>query len=229
MKSDGRGGWFSMQIVKERARKKNGRKGWLLAVERALSGLYSNLLIALFAWRRGPWNINERISRETSRGLNGRENKKKSGTSGVKLAILFFFPADALFVLSLKRLEKAFTKFRMVICSYIRRKKLCFVELSSFFFWRIGNFDWLEKFHTAEENTVEDCWKFLRILYRKIRKYLERINDVDKLMISWIRRMWSDRHLDYSSAAVFRRNIGNLIWRLVSLISRYFLERYKKI
>lgn len=158
-----------MQIVKERARKKNGRKGWLLAVERALSGLYSNLLIALFAWRRGPWNINERISRETSRGLNGRENKKKSGTSGVKLAILFFFPADALFVLSLKRLEKAFTKFRMVICSYIRRKKLCFVELIELSF-----FPFLFFFDGSE---ISIDWKSFilrrKILWRIVENFCE--------------------------------------------------------
>lgn len=72
-----------------------------------LSRLHSNLLIALFAWRRGPHadrvpvNINERISCEISQRLNGRrwqkrkEQKKKRkeregrkmdlGTSGVKL------------------------------------------------------------------------------------------------------------------------------------------------
>lgn len=85
-------GWLSMQIVRdtgERERKggvgETGRKSWLFAGERALSRLYSNLLIALFAWRRGlhanrvPVNINERISCKISRRLNGRRWQKRIG------------------------------------------------------------------------------------------------------------------------------------------------------
>lgn len=92
-------GWLSMQIVRDTGeREREGgvgeteRKSWLFAGERALSRLYSNLLIALFAWRRGlhanrvPVNINERISCKISRRLNGRRwQKKDRGTSGVKL------------------------------------------------------------------------------------------------------------------------------------------------